>query len=235
MRRPLVICAVVSAALAVAAGARLSAQDLRRGDSDLASPYSAPSSNSAVAGPKATNRVDPAREASRPLAPPDEAAGRKQILDALFERLEGASDEEEAKGVAGAIERVFLRSGSDTADLLMGRARSAMNSRDHAVATEILDKVVVIEPGWAEAWRQRATARFLAGDRIGAVADLGQALALEPRHFAALTGLGAILHSSGFDRRALEVFRRALEIYPHQSDIQELVDDIAPDVEGRDI
>lgn len=161
--------------------------------------------------------------------------GRDRILSELFDRLAKAEDEDEAKGVAGAIERVFLRSGSDTADLLMNRALSSVRQREFKTATELLDKLVVIEPEWAEAWNQRASARFRADDMQGAVADLGQVLALEPRHFGALSALGYILYSNGFDRRALEVMRKALAIYPKQEDVRKLVDQLGQKIDGRDI
>lgn len=174
--------------------------------------------------------------ASIPLTPPlDEAAGRKRVLDELFERLVKAQDAEEGEGIAGAIERVWLRSNSDTADLLMSRARAMLQAKDAAVALEILDRLVALEPEWAEAWRMRANARFLDGNKGGAVEDLGRTLALEPRHFAALMDLGSVLHEAGFNKRALEVLRRALDVHPRQPDVRTLVDQLAPDVDGRDI
>ncbi|MDH7799328.1 MULTISPECIES: hypothetical protein [unclassified Beijerinckia] len=161
--------------------------------------------------------------------------GRDRILSELFDRLAKAEDEEEAKGVAGAIERVFLRSGSDTADLLMSRALSSVRQREFKTATELLDKLVVVEPEWAEAWNQRATARYRADDVQGAVADLGQVLVLEPRHFGALSALGYILYSNGFDRRALDVMRKTLEIYPKQEDVRKLVEQLGQKIDGRDL
>jgi len=182
----------------------------------------------------AQNRAPAA--ASIPLTPPvDEAAGRKRVLDELFERLAASKDQDEADGIAGAIERVFQRSGSDTADLLLNRALTALHRKESKAAFDVLDKLVVVEPEWAEAWMQRATARFMDGDRYGAVDDLGQALSREPRHFGALSGLGSVLYSLGFEKRALEVYRRALAVRPHQTDVKQMIDKLAPDVDGRDI
>lgn len=174
-------------------------------------------------------------QAQKPAETAPEDNVRKPVLDELFDRLAAARDEEEADGIAGAIERVFQRSGSDTADLLMNRALAAMHRKDNKIATDVLDKLVLIEPDWAEAWAQRATARFLEGDKIGAVEDLGHALAKEPRHFGALAGLGSVLYSLGYEKRALEVFRRAIAVRPHQSEVQQMIDRLAPSVDGRDI
>lgn len=177
------------------------------------------------------------RQPARPPSPPPAAEERvrKPLLDELFERLAKARDEEEANGVAAAIERVFQRSGSDTADLLLSRALTALERKEHKAAIDVLDRLVEVEPDWAEAWAQRATARFMDGDRSGAVEDLGHALAREPRHFGALTGLGSILFHLGYEKRALEVFRRALVIHPQQPEVRSMIDRLAPKVDGLDI
>lgn len=179
----------------------------------------------------------PARgeQARKPVETAPEESVRKPVLNELFERLAAARDREEADGIAGAIERVFQRSGSDTADLLLNRALIALQRKENKAAFDVLDKLVVVEPEWAEAWMQRATARFMDGDKFGAVDDLGQALSREPRHFGALSGLGSVLYSLGYEKRALEVYRRALAVRPHQSDVKEMIDKLAPDVDGRDI
>jgi len=160
---------------------------------------------------------------------------RAQILDELFTRLARSTDADEAKGIAGAIERVWMRSGSDTADLLMRRAMSALDGKDYALAERVLDAVVAIDPDWSEGWDKRATERFFADDYAGAMADISHVLAIEPRHFAALSGMGFILQKTGFDKEALRVFRKTLEIYPQQDAIRKIVDDLTIEVEGRDI
>ncbi|MBX3553334.1 MAG: tetratricopeptide repeat protein, partial [Pseudolabrys sp.] len=60
-------------------------------------------------------------------------------------------------------------------------------------------------------------------------------LAQEPRHYQALAGLGIILQDLGEDKRALEAFRRALEINPHIENVPDLVKRLKLKVEGREI
>jgi tetratricopeptide (TPR) repeat protein len=68
-----------------------------------------------------------------------------------------------------------------------------------------------------------------------AIVDLRQVLGREPRHFGALAGLGMMLHEVGDDKRALDIFRRALEVHPHLPRIPDLVKQLIEKVEGRDI
>ena len=71
-----------------------------------------------------------------------------------------AKSDDEAKGIAGAIERGQLRSGSDTADLLMSRAMTAIQAGKSEVAVDLLTAIVKIDPDFTEAWNKRATLVF---------------------------------------------------------------------------
>ena len=174
--------------------------------------------------------------ATEPTAPPKTAdAGRRATLDDLFGRLAAAQDETEAKGIANLIERRWLRSGSDTADLLMTRATEAINAKEYPLAIELLDRVITLQPDWAEAWNRRATAFFLLDDPASSMADIRQVLTREPRHFGAWAGLGHIYMSGGDKKRALEAYRKALAIYPKLEQVREMLDRLAPEVDGRDI
>jgi tetratricopeptide (TPR) repeat protein len=173
------------------------------------------------------------KKALPPKPAPEEL--RKQKLDALFAQLHDARNPEAAKHLALSVERLWLQSSSDTANLLMQRATASMKVQQYPLALSLLDKLVAWEPDWAEAWNQRATVKFIIGDSDGAMADIDQVLKLEPRHFGALTGMGMILQREGFDKRALEVFNQALVIYPLAPEIQKLVEKLTHEVEGRDI
>ncbi|WP_332688768.1 tetratricopeptide repeat protein [Bosea sp. (in: a-proteobacteria)] len=155
-------------------------------------------------------------------------------LDKLFERLAAAKSAEEAKGIANLIQRRWARSGSDTADLLMSRAQQALKAQELPLAVELLDRVISLEPGWAEGWNQRANALFLLGDPIRSLLDIGEALKREPRHYGAMMGLGAILRQQGDDKRAMVAYRQALAIYPELEAVKEAVEALKIEVDGRD-
>lgn len=192
----------------------------------------APSQGSAANDAPAPRSGEP-KKALAPKPAPEMV--RKQLLDALFQQLSSAQEPEAARQIAGSIERLWLKSFSDTANLLMQRASETARAGQFSLALLIFGKLVVVEPEWAEAWNQRATARFHAGDMDGAMADINQALKLEPRHFGALTGMGIMLRSAGLGERALEVFKKAQSLYPLNPDIQKQIEDLTREIEGQDI
>jgi len=57
-------------------------------------------------------------------------------------------------------------------------------------------------------------------------------LALEPRHFGALSGLGAIFMALDESARALKVFEAALAINPHLGSVKERVEEIRQELAG---
>ena len=160
---------------------------------------------------------------------------RTKNLDFLFEALKAAPDADSAKLVENRIWALWFASGSDTADLLMSRVKTATDEKDTKLALRLLDAVIDLRPDYVEAWNRRATIYFSNKEYGKSLADIRQVLAREPRHFGALTGLGVIMQELGEDKFALEAFRRALAVNPHLQKIPEFVKTLTEKVEGRDI
>jgi tetratricopeptide (TPR) repeat protein len=182
----------------------------------------------------------PNAEPAQPPAPPTklprpQRGDRTQNLDFLFGALKAAPDTETAKAIEERIWALWFVSGSDTADLLMTRVKSAFEAKELDLAIQLLDAVVEIKPDYVEAWNRRATIYFMKKDYGHALDDIRQVLAREPRHFGALSGLGLIMQEFGDDKRALEVFRRTLAVHPQIEKIPEIVKSLTEKVEGRDI
>ncbi|WP_158809767.1 M48 family metallopeptidase [Beijerinckia sp. L45] len=173
---------------------------------------------------------------TKALAPrPPLAVVRKRSLDELYTKLAAARDEDEAKGLAELIGSIWMRSDSDTANLLMQRAVTAIEAKNYPLALQVLDRLVDLQPNWPESWNKRASVRFFAGDIDGSMADVDHVLKLEPRHFGALDGMATILQSAGLNKRALEVYRRSLAVYPHQAAVEKIVEKLTLEVEGQGI
>jgi tetratricopeptide (TPR) repeat protein len=192
----------------------------------------------AFAGPAPAQEVNP--EPPKPIEPPStlprvQGGDKTQNLDRLFEALKVAPDDESAKFVENRIWAIWLASTSDTANLLMGRAKTALDGKDYDLAIKLLDAVVDIKPDFAEAWNRRATVHYTKKDFGRAMADIREVLVREPRHFGALSGLGIILQELGDDRRALDAFRRALAVHPKLERIPDLAKRLTEKIEGRGI
>lgn len=156
-------------------------------------------------------------------------------LDFLFGALKAAPDQESAKAVEARIWAVWTATPSDTAALLMARAKLALDSKDNDVALKLLDAVIKLRPDYIEAWNRRATIYYLQNDYSRSMEDIRQVLIREPRHFGALAGLGMIMQETGDEKHALEAFRKALAINPYLERVPELVKSLTEKVEGRDI
>jgi tetratricopeptide (TPR) repeat protein len=166
---------------------------------------------------------------------PKVGADRTRGLDFLFGALKAAPDEASAKHVEARIWALWMQTPSDTAALLMTRAKAAMDTQNIDVALKLLDSVVKLRPDYVEGWNRRATLYYLKNDYVHSMEDIQQVLAREPRHFGALAGLGMIMQDIGDDKRALDAFRKALAVNPYLEKVPELVKTLSEKVEGRDI
>ena len=154
---------------------------------------------------------------------PDANADPAEVLDRLFAQLRQADDKDMAAVLENAIQAMWLRSGSPTADVLMKQAGEATEAKSYGPALAILDTVVELYPDFAEGWNRRATVHFLRGDYTSSLSDIEQVLALEPRHYGALSGLGAIEKERGNGRAALRALRRAKMINPNLDSIDDRI------------
>jgi tetratricopeptide (TPR) repeat protein len=171
-------------------------------------------------------------------APPKDeglAADRANPVDELLGRLSKTEDQRAAKRIAAAVQALWIRSGSDTVDLLTTRAGEAQRAQKLDIAIKLMDEAIGLRPDFTEGWNRRATLHFLAKDYDEAMSDLHEVLIREPRHFGAWVGLGRILADAGFEARALAAYRKALEIYPAIEGLKKQVDELTLKVEGQPI
>jgi len=162
-------------------------------------------------------------------------ADRFRNLDFLFEALKLAPDDTTAKAIEERIWAVWTVSRSDTTNLLMTRVKAAVEAQDLDLAIELLNAIVKIKPDYVEAWNRRATIYYMKKDYGHSIADIREVLKREPRHFGALSGFGLILQDIGDEKQALEIYRRALAVYPRLQRIPDLVKTLQEKIEGRDI
>jgi tetratricopeptide (TPR) repeat protein len=157
----------------------------------------------------------------------------KSRLDELFANLAKSDNPKEASRIGREIQMLWMESGSDTVDVLMSRAGKAIQADDHALALDLLDTVVILKPAYAEGWNRRATVHYMQEDFGKSLVDIERTLALEPRHWGALSGLAIIQRRLGFESEALTTFKRALEINPSLENASKAVKDLEEEAEGE--
>lgn len=154
-------------------------------------------------------------------------------MDALFDQLAKAKTKPEADKIARNIQIAWLESGSDTVDVLMERAAAALRAEEPGLALDLLDVVVSLRPEFAEGWNRRASVFYMQEQFGRSLVDIERTLALEPRHWGALSGLALIQRRLGDDVQALSTFKRALSIHPQLDNAKSAVEDLEEKAEGE--
>ena len=145
------------------------------------------------------------------------ARAQTQSLDELFVELKTAGPEE-WEPLEKKIWAQWSKSGSKAMDLLLERGRAEMEKGNVVDAINHFSALIDHAPEFAEGWNARATAFFVA-ERYGlSIADIRETLALEPRHFGALSGLGMIYERLDRPKDAMRAFEAALAVHPHRPD-----------------
>jgi tetratricopeptide (TPR) repeat protein len=141
-------------------------------------------------------------------------ADRKAVIGHLLDALKAAPSEETAGPLEAQITEIWLHEGSPAVTLLMARGLREMKAQTPDEAIEDLGAAITLDPDFAEAYHQRAIARFAAGDTPGAIADLQQALQREPRDFGAFRTLADIAESREDWKSAYAAWQRLMDIDP---------------------
>lgn len=147
-------------------------------------------------------------------------------LDRLFERLIATQDLADAKTIERSIWQIWLDPKDSSTQSLLDLALVAEQRGDQLGAFALFDAIVTLKPDYAEGWNRRATILYQLGRLDESKADAEKVVALEPRHFGALAGLGLIAQARNDDIAALEAFERALAVNPHMPQIQTAVDEL---------
>jgi tetratricopeptide (TPR) repeat protein len=110
---------------------------------------------------------------------------------------------------------IWCHSGIAEVDRLLRDGIEALEHGEPSRAISFFTRIIERSPDFAEGWNKRATARYMAEDYAGAVADCEETLARNRHHFGALSGQGLCHMALGQFREAAALFRRALAVHPH--------------------
>ncbi len=116
----------------------------------------------------------------------------------------------------------------------MQRAKESLARQQAPLAVELLDRVIALQPDWAEAWHVRGMAFFVMQDDFRAIADFRETLRREPGHFMALGMTAAALQRQGDEAGALRAFRAVQAMNPFFDGVKAAIERLVPNVDGRD-
>jgi tetratricopeptide (TPR) repeat protein len=145
---------------------------------------------------------------------PTPGSDRKAAIDHMLDALKAAPSEDAAAPLEAQISELWMHQGSPAVTLLMARGLREMEAQTPQEAEEDLGAAITLDPDFAEAYHQRALARFAAGDTPGAIADLQETLQREPRDFEAFRTLEAIAESREDWKSAYAAWQRLMDIDP---------------------
>ena len=147
------------------------------------------------------------------------AHGRMADQALLLKRLR--DDSGFVRGLAEqGLWALWRRSGDAAIDRLMAAGIERMQAGEFAPAIAAFSEVIRRMPAFAEGWNKRATAHYLAGDYRRSLADCGEVMKRNPNHFGALSGYGQIYFRLEQYDKALEYWRRALEVNPNMPGVE---------------
>ena len=137
-------------------------------------------------------------------------ADAERVLDRLAD-----SDDDVREAAQSAAWQIWSRSGDAAIDRLFAQGVAQLQAAALAEALATFDRIVRLKPGFAEGWNKRATVYFLLDDSNKSLQDCDQVFKRNPRHFGALSGAGQMHLQRGDLRRALGLFKSALEVNPN--------------------
>jgi tetratricopeptide (TPR) repeat protein len=139
---------------------------------------------------------------------------KRAMLDKMLDALRTAPNEQVASALEDKIRHSWFEASTPAVTLLMSRGLREAGAGAPDEAVSVFSDAIILDPTLAEAWHQRAIARFRSGDTVGAVRDIQETLKLEPRHFGAWRTLERIAEGRDDWKAAYDAWRHVLDIDP---------------------
>ena len=128
---------------------------------------------------------------------------------------------------------VWFRSGNPQANHELCRGSKALNRRDYEHALQHFNRAVELDPGFAEAYNQRAIVHFLRENFEACISDCQKVLERMPCHFGAWAGLGHCHAHEGRLADAVRCYVQALSINPHLEGLRQGVAEMRAQVDSE--
>ncbi len=132
----------------------------------------------------------------------------------LFERLHDLPGRFETRRIESRIWEIWIEHERRDVNDLMRQGLRAMRIGHYRTALFFFNKIVELVPDFAEGWNKRATVHYFLKDYEASLADIERTLALEPRHFGAISGLGLVYIAQEKYMEALQAYEDVLKVHP---------------------
>ncbi len=156
-------------------------------------------------------------------------------LNDLFAELKTTQTMGDIAGIEAQIWHLWSLSSDAAIDRILAGGTAAMNHRQFDAALTSFNTVIEMRPNFAEGWNKRATLYYLIGEYERSIADVERTLALEPRHFGALSGLGLVNLALERPAEAMTAFEAALAVHPHMPHAKKMIERLHPILERSTI
>ena len=151
-------------------------------------------------------------------------------LDELFVTLKQTADGQVIRITENRIWSIWLQHSNSTVEDLMQMGTVRMNGQMYSEALLIYNRIIENFPDYAEAWNKRATLYYMVGNHDASITDIEKVLALEPRHFGALSGLGLVYIQREELGKAKQAFEDLIAVHPNspnaQQNLQSVIDSL---------
>ena len=170
--------------------------------------------------------------AAPPALAEDRQAAQKTQIDNLTTALKNAGTETEAVVLEAHLRQLWLGAGTPAVTLLMLRGLRELKASPQEAEADF-DGVIALDSTIAEAYDQRAVARFQQGKFVAAIADLEEALKREPRNFLAYRHLAEIAEARQDWPGALAAWQKLMALDPKTPGGDEKLDRLRRRAQGE--
>jgi len=116
---------------------------------------------------------------------------------------------------------IWFRASTPECGALLADAIAAMHAERFDDCEHTLDRILLLDPHFAEACNQRAVLHYLTGRFASSLMACRRTLALNPHHFGAAAGVGHNHLQLGQYSDAEAAYRRALQIHPRMEGVRQ--------------
>ena len=144
-------------------------------------------------------------------------------LKLLFSNVKDSQNELSSSIYITSIWKIWSEINDTNSQQLYDLGNQLLKKREYKKSLLVFSDLINKEPDFAEGWNKRATLHFLMGNFNESIQDINKTLALEPRHFGALDGLGQIQFKLNNFYESIQTYEKLLTIVPHSSSAKKML------------